>query len=117
MAQPRTRKTVAERKAELLKQRDTLLAAQRKKQKQLAAKLAQLDAREKTRARKQDSRLNFIVGGAVQAHARINRTWAKQLRDVLHKVTMTERDMKLIEDWFKPFIATKKPRRKIVNNG
>ncbi len=115
MAQPRTRKTVAERKAELLKQREALLAVQRKKQKQLDARLAQLDAREKTQARKRDSHVKFIFGAGVMAHARINAAFAKQLYDVLHKATtMKDRDVKLIEDWLKPFAKIKKPRRKIV---
>ena len=100
MTQARKQKTVAERKAELIKQRDALLAAQRTKQKQLAAKLAQLDARENSQARKQDSHFKIIVGAAAMAHARINPSWAKQLYDVIHEATTKERDVKLIEEGF-----------------
>lgn len=100
MTKPRALKTIAERKAELIDQRKALIAAQRKKQKQLSAKLAQLDAREKTTARKQDSHLKIIIGAAAMAHAKNNGAWAKQLFDVLHKAAK-DRDRQLIEAWFK----------------
>lgn len=111
MTQVRKQKTVAERKAELIKQRDALIAAQRKKQKQLAAKLAQLDAREKSSTRKQDSHLKIIIGAAAMAHARNNGTWAKQLFDVLHKATTKDRDLQLIEAWFKNLAEEQKLSR------
>ncbi len=111
MTQARKQKTVAERKAELIKQRDALIAAQRKKQKQLAAKLAQLDARENSQARKQDSHLKIIIGAAAMAHARINGTWAKQLFDVIHNATTKDRDLQLIEAWFKNLAEEQKLSR------
>ena len=101
MTKTRKQKTVAERKAELMQRQKALIEEQRKKQKQLAAKLAQLEIREKSQVRKQDAHLKIIIGAAVQAHARINATWAKQLYDVLHKAASKDRDVKLIEDWFK----------------
>ena len=114
MTQVRKHKTVAERKAELLKQRDALIDAQRKKQKQLAAKLAQLDARENSITRKQDAHLKIIIGAAAMAHSRINGTWAKELFDVLHKATTKERDRQLVDDWFKRLAEEQKLSRPVV---
>lgn len=108
MTQPEKSKTIAERKAKLVAQRNALIAAQRKKKKQLDARLAQLDAREKNKIRKEDAHLKIVFGAAAMAHARINGTWAKQLFDALRKAETKERDLKLIDEWFKRLAADQK---------
>lgn len=95
------RKTVAERRAELLAKKAQLEQEQRAKQAALKKQLAQLDEREKRRSRKEDAHLKIIMGAAAQAHARISPTWAKALYDVMHKAVTKERDVKLVEAWFK----------------
>lgn len=101
MPKSQHRKTVAERRAELLAKKAQLEQEQRAKQAALNKKLAQLDEREKRVSRKQDAHLKIIMGAAVQAHARISGTFAKELSDACRKAVTKERDQKLVEAWFK----------------
>lgn len=96
----KTRKTLAQRKAEILAEKAAVEAERIKKQKQLNAQLAQLAAREKKALRKADSHLKIVIGAAVQAHARLHPAWAKQLHDVLHVAITKERDAALVKEWF-----------------
>lgn len=108
MPKARTQKTIAERRAELVAKKTKLEQVRRAKQEALNKKLAQLDERERRHARKQDAHLKIIMGASVQAHAKLNSAFAKQLYDVLHKATTKERDRQLIEAWFKRLADTQK---------
>lgn len=101
MPKARKQKTVAERRAALLAKKAKLEQERRAKQDALNKQLAQLAEREKRLSRKQDAHLKIVMGGAVQAHARVSGTFAKELYDVFRKAVTKERDRQLIEEWFK----------------
>ena len=65
-------KTVAER-----------IAALKNKREKLAHRLATLEASEKVKARKQDTRRKIIVGGAVLVHMQKDAAFAKSIRSLL----------------------------------
>ena len=111
MSKARKRKTVAERRAELLAKKARLEQEQRAKQAALKKQLARLDEREKRVSRKQDAHLKIIMGAAVQAHARISGTFANELYDVFRKAVTKERDQKLVEAWFKQLADAQKEAR------
>lgn len=108
MPKARKQKTVAERRAELVAKKAKLEEERHAKQAALNKKLAQLDEREKRLSRKQDAHLKIVMGGAVQAHARVSGTFAKELYDVFRKAVTKERDRHLIEEWFKRLADTQK---------
>ncbi len=101
MPKVRKRKTVAERRAALLAKKAKLEQERRAKQDALNKQLAQLAERERRHTRKQDTHLKIVMGGAVQAHAKVSGTFAKELYDVFRKAVTKERDKHLIEEWFK----------------
>lgn len=76
------------------------LEALRKKQGQLKAKIAELEAREKAAERKKDARRKIIVGGAVLAHAALDPAFAAELRRVLKMAVTRESDRETIKDFF-----------------
>ena len=108
MTKPRKRKTVAERRAELLAKKARLEQEQQAKQAALKKKLAQLDEREKRHTRKQDAHLKIVFGAAVMAHARMSSTFAKELYDACRKAVTKKRDQKLVEVWFKKLAEAQK---------
>lgn len=74
-------------------QRDRLLEQQR----QLAAKLAALDAREKTAERKLDTRRKILIGGAVLESLRRGDYAQDQLAALLDKALVHDRDRQLFD--------------------
>lgn len=86
----KTKKTVAERKAELEKRRQ-----------QLTARLQKLDATSKQQERKTDARRKIIVGAAVLAHAKLDARFADLLADVLAKAVIRPIDKATIADLLK----------------
>lgn len=74
------------------------LEALRQKEAQLKAKIAAIEARQKTADRKTDTRRKIIVGAAVLAHAELDPAWAVELKAVLQKAVTRERDRETIKD-------------------
>lgn len=74
------------------------LEALKKKQDQLKAKIAAIEAREKIAERKKDARRKIIVGGAVLAHAALDPAFAAELRRVLKAAVTRESDRETIGD-------------------
>ena len=101
------RKTMQERKAEL-----------ENKRQQITAQLARIEAREKQKERKKDTRQKIIVGGAVLAHARLDAAFADQLAAILGKAVTRDIDKDTIADLFsKPDTGKIQPDSQKINVG
>jgi hypothetical protein len=66
--------------------------ALKRKQAQLKAQIAALEAKEKTRRRKEDTRLKIVIGAAVMADAALHDDTALFLDWVLKRAVTAERD-------------------------
>jgi hypothetical protein len=75
------------------------LAVLKKKEQQLKAKIAEIEAKEKTEERKRDTRRKIIVGGAVLAHAALHPAFAEELKGVLKLAVTRDRDRDTIKDF------------------
>lgn len=75
-------------------QRNELLT----RKQQLEARLADLDARQKTRNRKRDTRRKVIVGGAIIAHGKLHPAFRVALRSVLQQAVTRDIDKAVIAD-------------------
>lgn len=74
------------------------LEALRKKEAQLKAQIAALEAQEKTAERKRDARRKIIVGGAVLAHAALHPAFGEELKGVLKLAVTRDSDRSVIKD-------------------
>ena len=74
------------------------LDALKKKQEQLKAQIAALEAQEKEAERKRDTRRKIIVGGAVLAHAALHPSFGAELRAVLKTAVLRDSDRETIQD-------------------
>jgi hypothetical protein len=75
------------------------LAALKKRQDQLKAQIAAIEAREKADERKKDARRKIVIGAAVMAHAAIDPEFARELRRVLRLAVTRDFDKAAIEDF------------------
>jgi len=75
------------------------LEALKKKQDQLKAQIAALEAREKLAERKRDTRRKIVVGGAVLAHAALHPAFAAELASVLRTAVTRDSDRDTIRDF------------------
>jgi hypothetical protein len=74
------------------------LEALKKKQEQIRAQIAALEAKEKAEERKKDTRRKIIVGGAVLAHAALHPAFAAELKMVLKQAVIRDSDRETIRD-------------------
>ena len=74
------------------------LAALKQKEQQLKAKIAALEARQKTADRKKDARRKIVVGGAVLAHAALHPAFADELKAILKVAVTRDSDRETIGD-------------------
>jgi hypothetical protein len=70
------------------------------KRQQLAARIAQLEAAERTRQRKQQTRLQFLVGITAIEHAKQNPDFARLLAGILNASITRPEDRKIIAELF-----------------
>jgi len=89
-----------------LSQREKLLEQQR----QLAARIAALDAREKSQERKLDTRRKILIGGAINASIKRGRFTEEQLMSILNRELFTTRDREVFGLLPRPDGLTKPPR-------
>ena len=89
-----------------LSQRERLLEQQR----QLAAKIAALDAREKTAQRKVDTRRKILIGGAIIASIKRGKFTDEQLMSILNRELFADRDRSVFDLPPRPDGLTKPPR-------
>jgi len=75
------------------------LAALKKRQDQLRAQIAAIEARERAEERKKDARRKIVIGAAVMAHAAIDPEFARELRRVLRLAVTRDFDKAAIEDF------------------
>ncbi|WP_138995798.1 hypothetical protein [Sphingomonas sp. PAMC 26621] len=87
-------------------QREKLLEQQR----QLAAKIAALNAREKSTERKTDTRRKILIGGAVNASIKRGKFSEEQLMTILNRELFASRDRSLFDLPPRPDGLTKPPR-------
>ena len=78
----------------LNQRRDELLTRKR----QLEAQLAALDAQQKTRDRKRDTRRKILVGAAALAHGELNPSFRLALRAALREAVTRDHDKAVIAD-------------------
>lgn len=74
------------------------IAQLEERKKQLEAKLASLNARERAGERKRETRRKIIVGGAVLAQAQHDPAFAALLREVLDKTVQRPTERAAIAD-------------------
>ena len=74
----------------------TKLDALKEKQAQLAARIAEIEARGKAQARKEDTRLKVIVGAACLADAAIHDEIKATLRKILDRAIKAPRDREFL---------------------
>ena len=91
--------TRAERIAELEQRLSDLQARNRKRESQLRAKKGRLEAAERTRERKRDTRWKILIGGTVLARARLDPAAADRLDRMMDEVLTEPRDRELLERW------------------
>lgn len=95
----RKRKTLAERKAEILAKQQTLAAETAAKEKKLKEQLAQLAARERKLSRKDDTHLKVLFGAGTMAHARLDKEWRRRLDEVMTVSITNARDLAKVRAW------------------
>jgi hypothetical protein len=74
------------------------LEALKKKQGQLKAQIAALEAKEKANQRKEDTRLKIIIGAALMADAALHPDTAAFLASVLRRAVTADRDRALLQN-------------------
>ncbi len=70
--------------------------ALRQRKAKLEEQLAALEAREKAKERKDDTRLKVLIGAAMLAHAKINPSAVATLKKLLHKAITAPRDREFL---------------------
>ena len=75
------------------------LAALKQQEAQLKARIARLEAKEKTEEHKKDTRRKIIIGAAVMAHAALEPIFAAELRCILKQAVTRESDRDTIKDF------------------
>lgn len=68
----------------------------RKKQDQLKAQIAALEAKDKSVQRKEDTRLKIVIGAALMADSTLHPETAAFIADVLNRAITAERDKALL---------------------
>lgn len=94
-------------------QREKLLEQQR----QLAAKIAALNAREKSTERKIDTRRKILIGGAINASIKRGKFSEEQLMTMLNRELFAPRDRALFDLPPRPDGQTKPPRGDAADTG
>jgi len=74
------------------------IADKKKREEQLRAEVAQLEARRKTEERKRDTRRKIVVGGAVLAHAEHDPAFRNHLQEALRKGVTRDIDKVVVAD-------------------
>jgi hypothetical protein len=74
------------------------LDALKKKQAQIKAQIAAVEAKQKAAERKRDTRRKIIVGSAVLAHATLHPAFAVALKEVLKLAVVRDSDRATIQD-------------------
>ena len=97
-----------------MRKTDTERLADLKKQEQaLKAKIATLEARKATEARKEENRLKVLVGAALLADAKIHPDTAALIRSVLPRAVLAVRDREFLQakGWLsgQPLASGKQP--------
>lgn len=95
----RKRKTLAERKAEILAKQEALAAETAAKEKKLKDQLAQLAAKERKLSRKDDTHLKVLFGAGVMANARLDKEWRARLRETMGVSLTNARDLAKVLAW------------------
>jgi hypothetical protein len=73
------------------------LAILRQREADLKAKIAAVEAKEKSKTRKEDTRLKVIVGAGLLADAAIYPATAALLREVLQRAITADRDREFLK--------------------
>lgn len=74
------------------------LTALKKRQEQIHAQIAALEAKAKEQNRKEDTRLKILVGAAVMADAALHPETAAFVETVLQRAITAERDRAFLKD-------------------
>lgn len=87
------------------------IEALKKRKAEIEKKLAQIEAREKVKARKEETRLKVLIGGGIMADAKIHPEIVELIQAVLERSTPATRDRELLKaaGWLSPHHATSKP--------
>lgn len=91
--------TRAQQIAELEQRLADLQTRNRKRESQLRAKKGRLEAAERTRERKRDTRWKILIGGTVLARAASDPNAADRLDLMMDEVLTEDRDRHLLERW------------------
>ncbi len=75
----------------------TTLETLRQQQAKLQARIAEIEALEKQRARKEDTRLKVIIGAACLADAAIHADTKTRLREILDRGVTAGRDREFLQ--------------------
>jgi hypothetical protein len=76
---------------------NTKLEALRKKRQQLAAQIAEVEAKEKLRLRKEDTRLKVLIGAAIIADVGLYPETRAGVEAVLKRAITADRDVQFLK--------------------
>jgi hypothetical protein len=76
---------------------DAKLEALRKRQREIAARIAAVESSQKARARKEDTRLKVLVGAAILADVARNPETRAGVEAVLQRAITAERDREFLK--------------------
>ena len=85
--------------AEMEKRLADLQARNRKRESELRAKKGRLEAAERTRERKRDTRWKILIGGTMLARAASDPSTADRLDRMMDEVLTEPRDRELLKRW------------------
>jgi muramidase (phage lysozyme) len=69
----------------------------RQKKEKIEKQLAAIEAREKAKARKEETRLKVLIGGGIIADANIHPEIVELVQEILNRSTKAKRDRELLE--------------------
>ena len=75
---------------------DRIEALKQRKAK-IEKQLAAIEAREKAKARKEDTRLKVLIGGGIIADAKLNPEIISLIQEILNRATPSKRDRELLQ--------------------
>lgn len=80
----------------MAKDRATILMEKREK---IDKELAAIQAKEKAKARKIDTRLKILIGAGIMADVKKHPDHRKTMQNILDKATTAKRDRDLLKEW------------------
>lgn len=86
------------------------IEALKKRKAEIEQKLAQIEARERAKTRKEETRLKILIGGGIISDAKIHPEIVELIQEILERATTITRDRELLKvaGWLAPSSKTSK---------